>query len=221
MELRALMSSDVALCPLGPVGGRHRVWLWSALVAAVVVGLTIDEPVMAAARPLYHSDTAELVNNTIRYLGTGYLQVPLALLMLAAGAVYGPRVRVAGAWTLAAFLASGLVAHVLKLFIHRARPYVSGPAPEQWIGYVGNSDFASFPSAEAATSFAVAVTLAAWYPRVRLPVIILALLVSLARVPVGAHHPSDIAAGALLGVAIAQCLISVATCRARNHAAAS
>jgi len=211
------MSPDSALPPAANIGGRHAAWLWVVLAAAVALGFIIDGPVMAAARPLYHSDTAELINHTIRYLGTGYVQVPIALLMMAAGAVYGMRMRRAGAWMLVAFVSAGLLAHILKPIVHRARPYETDLAPERWIGYLGNSDFASFPSAEAATSFAVAVTLAAWYPRLRLPLILLAAVISVARVPVGAHHPSDVAAGALLGIAVGQIAISRAARPKRQH----
>jgi undecaprenyl-diphosphatase len=63
--------------------------------------------------------------------------------------------------------------------------------------------YASFPSGHATTAFATAVVLAAWYPRQAVGFVGLAALVGLSRILLGAHFPSDVLAGALLGSGVA------------------
>jgi undecaprenyl-diphosphatase len=62
---------------------------------------------------------------------------------------------------------------------------------------------ASFPSGHATTAFALAALLALWHPRWAAAWLALAGLVGLSRVVLGAHFPSDVLAGAALGVGVA------------------
>ncbi len=62
------------------------------------------------------------------------------------------------------------------------------------------SDKFSFPSGHAAAAFLFATLVMAWYPGMLLPAFALALLIGLSRIILGVHYPTDIAAGALLGV---------------------
>jgi undecaprenyl-diphosphatase len=58
----------------------------------------------------------------------------------------------------------------------------------------------SFPSGHAASSFAAATALASFYPQTAPLVFALSTGVALSRVHLGHHFPSDVTAGALLGV---------------------
>ena len=60
--------------------------------------------------------------------------------------------------------------------------------------------FASFPSGHTVTAFATALALGWFAPRLRWPLFALAVLIGLSRVGVGAHYPSDVLAGAALGL---------------------
>ncbi|MBS99145.1 MAG: phosphatase PAP2 family protein [Oceanospirillaceae bacterium] len=62
------------------------------------------------------------------------------------------------------------------------------------------SDKFSFPSGHAAAAFVFATVLVAHYPFLFLPAYLVAMLIGLARVLLGVHYPTDIAAGALLGI---------------------
>lgn len=90
--------------------------------------------------------------------------------------------------------AADLLAEILKRLTGRARPPVHrlGPA-------VGSS---SFPSGHATTAFACATVLAAFAPRLRMPLFVLAVLIALSRLYNGDHYPLDVIAGSLLGALV-------------------
>lgn len=62
----------------------------------------------------------------------------------------------------------------------------------------------SFPSAHAASAFAAARAYSAIVPAAAAPLHFAATAMALSRVALGVHYPSDIAAGALLGTAVAE-----------------
>ena len=65
------------------------------------------------------------------------------------------------------------------------------------------SDF-SFPSGHTAASFAVAVVLLLRAPKkISIPAMILAVLISLSRLYVGVHYPTDVLGGAVIGTVCA------------------
>ena len=74
----------------------------------------------------------------------------------------------------------------------------------------------SFPSGHATVSFACATVLALAVPRLRVPLFVLAALISFSRVYVGVHYPLDVLAGAVLGVAIAIALRTLAAALRRS-----
>jgi membrane-associated phospholipid phosphatase len=95
--------------------------------------------------------------------------------------------------------ASGLVVTLLKHTFDRPRPGVADPGFDP-IGIIPAS--ASFPSGHSATAFATAVAVGLVYPRLRWPLLALALLVALSRVYLGMHYATDVLAGSALGIAI-------------------
>src|ERR1700744_3685403 len=86
-----------------------------------------------------------------------------------------------------------------KWIVGRGRPFV-GPDPFTFSHFSGASAYASFPSAHAITSVALAFAVSALWPRLRIPMIVYALLIIASRLVLLAHHPSDVVAGALFGV---------------------
>jgi membrane-associated phospholipid phosphatase len=98
----------------------------------------------------------------------------------------------------AAGVAEGLTG-LLKLITERARPPLADPQIE---ALVSLPESHSFPSGHAATAFAAATVVAVLYPRLRAPLLALAVMVALSRVYLGVHFWSDILVGSLLGVVI-------------------
>jgi hypothetical protein len=92
-----------------------------------------------------------------------------------------------------------IVADLLKLVFQRPRPFdVILGAPELLIGRPASF---AFPSGDTAGAFGAAIALGHALPRLRVPAILIASGIALARVAVGAHWPSDVLAGALIGIA--------------------
>lgn len=120
------------------------------------------------------------------------------------------RVKVLVLVVLADLAAEGL-ADVLKAAIPRRRPPLLYPEPKT---LVHDPHSHSFPSGHATTSFACATVLALTYPRAAVAFYVLAAAIAFSRVYVGVHWPSDVLAGALLGIAIA--LLLRAAIRSRS-----
>jgi undecaprenyl-diphosphatase len=129
-----------------------------------------------------------------------WVKTPLFVAVGALGDV-GARRRVPLAMTLtllSAMLGAAL-SSLIKGWTDRERPPL-GDGDVQALVALPQST--SFPSGHAATAFAAATVVAAFHPRLRVPVFALAGLVALSRVYLGVHYWLDILAGAALGVLV-------------------
>ena len=113
----------------------------------------------------------------------------------------------------AAILLSESISGALKSAIERDRPPLARPVPEPLLETPSTY---SFPSGHATVSFACATVLALAVPRLTWPFFVLAALISFSRVYVGVHYPFDVLAGAVLGVAIAIALRTLAAALRRS-----
>jgi membrane-associated phospholipid phosphatase len=101
-----------------------------------------------------------------------------------------------------AVLISVLSAQTLKYIIGRGRPFVGGKANAfNFDPFNGTPAYFSMPSAHAVTAFALAFAIAAVWPRLRVYMFIYAVVIALSRLVLLAHHPSDVVAGAVVGLA--------------------
>ena len=100
-----------------------------------------------------------------------------------------------------AVLTPVLAGELIKWGVGRGRPFVGGNAnPFNFAPFTGTEAYASFPSGHAITAFALAFAVAAVWPRMRVAMIVYAVLIALSRLVLLAHHPSDVVAGGLIGV---------------------
>ena len=94
-----------------------------------------------------------------------------------------------------------LLGETLKWIVGRGRPFVGGEANSfNFVPFAGTGAYASFPSAHAITAFALAFAVTAVWPRARLAMIAYAFLIAASRLVLLSHHPSDVVAGALIGL---------------------
>jgi membrane-associated phospholipid phosphatase len=91
---------------------------------------------------------------------------------------------------------------IVKRMIGRARPMVGGSIdPFLFRPFIWRVEYAGMPSGHATTAFAVLVAFGTLWPRARTVLLIYALLIAISRVVVTAHYPTDVLAGALVGIA--------------------
>jgi membrane-associated phospholipid phosphatase len=190
---------------------RHTLLL-TTLVGAVIVALMValDAREIALMPP---RGTASLW--PVRIV-TDFGRAAFVLGLLAAAlflvAVIAPRWR--GTWrsrlldfgtrlqfVFFAVLVPILAGEVIKWVVGRGRPFVGGEADAfNFAHFAGSEAYASFPSAHAITSVALAFAVSAVWPRAWLAMSVYAILIVVSRLVLLAHHPSDVVAGALIAV---------------------
>jgi len=145
-------------------------------------------------------------------LGLGWVQLALLALLYTFG---GPTGRRTALLCMLAFAVSGLIAQILKEGCERVRPGLV-VADYRFLGE--QVLYGSFPSGHTTTSFALARVVAAAYRRWAVLLYLVAALVGLSRVYVGAHFPTDVLAGTVIGLFTGQASLSEALVRpGRKH----
>jgi len=226
----SLADGELRRASNGRPSARRLIWFWLAMMVGLGVMFLLDAPVLALVRPLHESRFSDLVNHTIRQLGTGQVQAVVLLALVVVGlaakarhpkrSAAALRLRAAGGWGILSLAISAAAATIVKVLIHRPRPWFVPPELTSWKAHmllaIQEGKLRAFPSGESTTTFAVAWTLAWRYPRLRWPLLGVAVMIAAARVVVGAHHPSDVWAGAMLGIAVAEWVKGLARRRAEQ-----
>lgn len=99
----------------------------------------------------------------------------------------------AGFSALLALGAAQVISHVWE----RTRPYVAHPKDAHL--YISASPDPSFPSDHATAAFAIAVSIWLRHRRAGWLALALATILSVSRIAIGAHYPTDVLAGAAIG----------------------
>ena len=162
-----------------------------------------DIAVAETAAPLRHTPPVKALG----FMSELADQPPLFALcaaVLAFGVTSGrPRIARAGARMLAAEALATMLKSAVKHRIDRTRPRVAaeGGRYKMERGHSHDSAVNSFPSGHTAGAVAVARALAREYPDARLPGYAAAAAVAVIQIPRCQHYPSDLAGGALIGLA--------------------
>jgi undecaprenyl-diphosphatase len=155
---------------------------------------------------LYHHDAVE--DPLLVYINASeaLFVATLALVFLFSN---GERLRVWRRAAPAAVLSAGValvIAKVISELVDRARPFVVDPSGVHL--FSGHAADPGFPSDHATGAFAVAMAI---YLRNRKwggVALVAAAVLSVGRVAIGVHFPSDVLAGALLGCGVALALFA-------------
>ncbi len=134
-------------------------------------------------------------------LGDGLTLVLISLGIGAAGFFWkSQQLKLLCLHSLLAHGVAGLFAQLIKHSIGRPRPRLMHE--HTWeIAPSFESGLDSFPSGHAAASFAVATTLAYYFPKGKILWFGLATFVAICRVTKGSHFPTDVLGGLLVGIA--------------------
>ena len=150
---------------------------------------------------LWHHDAVE--DPLLAYVNAAealFLGMLVLVILLAHGRRYASWRRAA----VAAGLSAGLALAIGKLIaglVDRARPFVTHPAAVHL--FARHAADASFPSDHATASFAIGVSIVVRKRRWGIVVLVAAVILSVGRVALGLHYPSDVLGGAVLGSATA------------------
>ena len=190
---------------------RHSLWLsvaGAALVIALMLAFDQTEIQLMPARGAPGLWPIRILTDFGKdeYVLSA-LGVALVVVAIFAAGLYGTRrALLLGLGTRLQFLflsvaLSVFVGEILKFLIGRGRPFVGGKAdPFNFIPFEGSGAYASLPSGHAITAFALAFAVSALWPRLRVFMFTYAIVILLTRLVLLAHHPSDVTAGALVGI---------------------
>lgn len=186
-------------------------WMALAAVMAVLAAHLLDDSATLFVRtshsPVVHA-MAEMTNigKSQWYLvPAGLLFIAVAFLDWEARDRPG-RSRLAflfaqGGYAFMAVAFAGLIGDIVKFLVGRARPKLFDHGGSlNFQPFTAGYDFNSFPSGHSITMGAVAMVLMLWFPRARIPIVLLCAFAAVTRIAARAHYPSDVVAGFALGL---------------------
>jgi len=190
---------------------RHGLWLIVGLGATIIVLMFLLDVWEISQMPTRGTPSLWWLRIITDFGKDEYvllaLGVLLILIALVAPALRGVRrALLLGLGTRLQFLFfavafANAVTEVLKFVVGRGRPFVGGEANAfHFSHFAGTPAYYSFPSGHATTAFALAFAVAAVWPQARVAMAIYAVIIAVSRLVLLAHHPSDVVAGALVGI---------------------
>jgi undecaprenyl-diphosphatase len=146
------------------------------------------------------------VFNAVETVGVVVIALAAFGLWLLARPGGSSRWKLASASALAAGALGLLVNQVIGRFWDRPRPFAAHPG----VYTLSHSHDPSFPSDHASAAFGIAAAVLFLDATVGAAFILLAALIAVGRVVIGAHYPGDVLAGAAVGILCAAFIVFVA-----------
>jgi membrane-associated phospholipid phosphatase len=140
----------------------------------------------------------------MNFISHGSTQIAFAVVLYLAGKFLKQKYSLAGKSLLIGIISSGIVVQILKHLIGRVRPRLTENL--LFVGPSFKSGYDSFPSGHSTVAFCLAYVLASYFPRYKAVFYSVAIMIGLERVEGMAHFPSDVLAGAVIGIATAKWL---------------
>ncbi|MCX6812443.1 MAG: phosphatase PAP2 family protein [Candidatus Berkelbacteria bacterium] len=129
-----------------------------------------------------------------------YLFAQYGIILIFLGIIYLVlRIRIDAVFSaMMAMVFSAIISFVIYYFWQRPRPYVTYAAVQQLASYTTSY---SFPSAHTFLSFAIAMTIWLYgHKKLGAALFLVAATIAVSRVAAGVHYPSDVIAGAAIGI---------------------
>ena len=186
-------------------------WILAATAVLVVALVPFDPMISQRAQGLpgaivaFNERITDFGTFSWMIYGSGLIVILAYVLRRVNGSdTLGGKARTGGRLSLYFFLTIGttsVLVHVLKLLVGRARPELFAELGAYSLTPFAYDDlYSSFPSGHSAAVGAFFGAFAMLVPRLRPLFLLGALTIGVSRVILGAHYPSDVAAGLLLGL---------------------
>lgn len=146
------------------------------------------------------------LNPIVNFLSNGATLIVTTLLIYLSGRFFNQRIYDAGKTLFVALITSGIAVQILKHLIGRARPRLTHDFLV--IGPSLKGGYDSFPSGHTTLAFTLACVLSAYLPRYRIVFYSFAFIAGFVRIEGTSHFPSDVLAGAILGIIVGRLLTS-------------
>jgi len=182
---------------------------WAAAACAVAVLFAwVDRPAATAAHALAGGAVFQAAGAVSELADHDLFDLALALAWITGGALALGRGLTPGVkrllYVCVAVSAAMICGEALKWLFGRHRPvmlFQEGLYGFTWLAAKGNQH--SFPSGHTFRIFSAMTALSFLWPRARLPLTAAAVLVGVSRILVTRHYPSDVLAGAVVGICAA------------------
>ncbi len=177
----------------------------------------LDQMVMSWVRDFHRSrfpgrPLFDIVNRGVEIMGQGNTLTVVLLVCYGVGKYFNKKLYEAAKYSLVGFITSGLVVQILKHLVGRGRPRLTAHLdhlnPLIFIGPTLQKKYDAMPSGHAAAAFCVAYLFSKFFPRYKVIFYLLAISVGLHRIEELAHFPSDILAGAIIGLVVGRLITS-------------
>src|SRR3954468_22535818 len=190
---------------------RHSLWLTTGIGAAIIVLMYMLDATEIGWMPPRGTAWLWPIRILTDFGKAAYVLWPLAAILVLTALLF-PSARGTRRAVLVGFgtrilfiffavLLPVLTGEIIKNIVGRGRPFVGGHANAfNFSHFAGTEAYASFPSGHATAAFALAFAVSAVWPHLRGVMLAYAVLIGASRLVLLAHHPSDVVAGALLGV---------------------
>lgn len=116
-------------------------------------------------------------------------------------------------WVVFCFIGGTFLAYWITFldwhFVFRTRPFLTLPNPVDDVGRAAWSQLSSFPSGHARETTLYATLIAKFIPSLKWVMLGFVVFIAYSRIYIGAHYPSDVIAGVLIGFLTAKTILLI------------
>lgn len=152
----------------------------------------------------YFSLLLDSLDPFINFVSNGVTLIVSSVAIYVTGLLFNKKLRNVGRSLCIGFISAGIISQVLKHLIGRARPRFDDNL--MFIGPSLKGGYDSFPSGHTTVTFCLAYILSQYYPRYRAAFFLFAAVTGIERIEGTAHFPSDVLAGAIVGLIVGKIL---------------